>query len=77
MSSCLPDDLEISKARLCNEKSLLEFFSVQPLCALCVCGVFSEQERSTEAQSTQRLHREECMPSFRKPVGLLYIRSHK
>ena len=34
------------------------FFSVQPLCALCLCGHFAEQHLTTETQSTQRWHRE-------------------
>src|SRR5687768_9020443 len=33
-------------------------FSVQPLCSLCLCGSLAEKI-TTEAQRTQRLHREE------------------
>jgi len=33
-------------------------FSVQPLCSLCLCGYYSAAKLTTEAQRTQRLHRE-------------------
>src|SRR6185437_1525281 len=40
-------------------------FSVHPLCSLCLCGCFFEQFLTTEAQRTQRVHREEV----RKPLS--------
>src|SRR5690349_19072923 len=42
-----------------HEKSFSNFFSVQSLCSLCLCGCFFEQFLTTETQRTQRLHREE------------------
>jgi hypothetical protein len=39
--------------------SKIYLISVQPLCSLCLCGCFFEQFLTTEAQRTQRLHREE------------------
>jgi hypothetical protein len=39
--------------------SILIFFFVQPLCSLCLCGYsFARNKTTTEAQRTQRLHRE-------------------
>ena len=41
---------------------------MQPLCSLCLCGCFYEHSLTTEAQRTQRLHREEVeqeIPDFR------------
>src|SRR4026209_2782682 len=40
---------------------LIAFFSVQPLCSLCLSG---DKDPTTEAQRTQRLHREELLTSF-------------
>src|SRR5215218_2941195 len=43
--------------QLCTEG----FFSVQPLCPLCLCGAgLSKQKSTTETQRTQRLHREKA-----------------
>src|SRR5215213_1298284 len=51
-------------------KSLFGFFSVQPLCALCLCGCFFRaimNHRGTE--HTEVAQRRACMPLFRaKPV---------
>jgi hypothetical protein len=48
-------------------------FSVQPLCPLCLCGCFSNNSLTTEAQRTQRLHREEVRRTFRaKPAAVRF-----
>src|SRR5215208_2983328 len=42
-----------------NRIAIANAFSVQPLCALCLCGETLLSKTTTETQSTQRLHREE------------------
>jgi hypothetical protein len=40
------------------QKYVANDFSVQPLCSLCLCGYYFAAKLTTEAQRTQRLHRE-------------------
>jgi hypothetical protein len=40
------------------------FFSVHPLCSLCLCGCLIHRNKlTTETQRTQRLHREDLLKS--------------
>ena len=46
---------------------------MQPLCSLCLCGYYLAAELTTEAQRTQRVHREKsCLPTFRAKLTLSF-----
>src|SRR5213075_3020408 len=46
--------------------------SVRPLSSLCLCGEFNSQTITTEAQRTQRMHREEPQGQMKKRMFKLW-----
>src|SRR6185369_9811010 len=47
-----------------NYETRKQFFSVQPVCSLCLCGFLFASKITTETQRTQRLHRDDPALSY-------------